>query len=53
VTISYCEKDAAGRVQQEGKIGATGLDLDNWIETLPQPRMMAIEATLFTGWMCD
>ena len=52
-TISYCVKDAAGQVHQEGKIGATRLDLDNWIKTLPQPRMMAMEATIFTGWIYD
>ena len=52
-TISYCVKDAAGQVHQEGKIGATRLDLDIWIKTLPQPRMMAMEATIFTGWIYD
>ena len=52
-TISYCVKDAAGHVHQEGKIGATRLDLDNWIKALPQPRMMAMEATIFTGWIYD
>ena len=52
-TISYCVKDAAGQAHQQGKIGATRLDLDNWIKTLPQPRMMAMEATIFTGWIYD
>ena len=28
-------------------------DLDTWIKTLPQPRMMAMEATIFTGWIYD
>ncbi len=27
-TISYCVKDAAGRVHQEGKIGSTRRELD-------------------------
>jgi transposase len=52
-TISYCVKDAAGRVCQEGKIGSTRYDLDAWIKTLPQPRMIAMEATIFTGWIYD
>jgi transposase len=52
-TISYCVKDAAGRVYQEGKIGSTRRELDAWIKTLPQPRMMAMEATIFTGWIYD
>ena len=52
-TISYCVKDAAGRVFQEGKIGSTRRELDSWIRTMPQPRTMAMEATIFTGWIYD
>jgi len=52
-TISYCVKDAAGCVLQEGKIGSTRRELDAWIRTLPQPRMIAMEATIFTGWIYD
>jgi hypothetical protein len=52
-TISFCVKDAAGRVFQEGKIGATRRDLDGWIRALPQPRTIAMEATMFTGWIYD
>jgi transposase len=52
-TISYCVKDAAGRVHQEGKIGSTRRELDAWIKTLPQPRTIAMEATIFTGWIYD
>jgi transposase len=52
-TISYCVKDAAGHVHSEGKIGSTRRELDAWINTLPQPRMMAMEATIFTGWIYD
>ena len=37
-TISYCVKDAAGCVYQEGKIGSTRWELDEWIRTMPQPR---------------
>ena len=52
-TISYCVKDAAGRVHQEGKIGSTRHELDGWIRTMPQPRTIAMEATIFTGWIYD
>ena len=52
-TISYCVKDAAGHVHREGKIGSTRCELDAWIKTLPQPRMIAMEATIFTGWIYD
>ena len=52
-TISYCVKDASGQVHREGTIGATRNELDCWIRTLPQPRIMAMEATIFTGWIYD
>jgi transposase len=52
-TISYCVKDAAGRAHAEGKIGSTRQQLDAWLRTLPQPRMIAMEATVFTGWIYD
>jgi transposase len=52
-TISYCVKDAAGRVHEEGKLGSTRRELDGWIRTMPQPRMIAMEATIFTGWIYD
>ena len=52
-TISYCVKDAAGKVHQEGKIGSTRRELDAWVKTVPQPRTIAMEATIFTGWIYD
>src|SRR3979490_1855837 len=52
-TISYCVKDASGRIQQEGKIGSTRRELDCWMKTLPQPWMVAMEATIFSGWIYD
>ncbi len=52
-TISYCIKDASGQVLQEGKIGATRGELDSWMKTLPQPWSVAMEATIFTGWIYD
>src|SRR6202042_2916100 len=33
--------------------GSTRYELDAWINTLPQPRMMAMEATIFSGWIYD
>lgn len=52
-TISFCVKDAAGHVHREGKIDSTRRELDAWVRTLPQPRMIAMEATMFTGWIYD
>jgi hypothetical protein len=50
-TISSWVKDAAGHVHQEGKIGSSRRELDARVKTLPRPRMMAMEATIFTGWI--
>ena len=52
-TISYCVKDGSGQVHQEGKVGATRWELDDWMKTLPQPLTVAMEATIFTGWIYD
>jgi len=52
-TTSYCVKDASGRIHDEGKIGATRNDLDSWMKILPQPWTVAMEATIFTGWIYD
>src|SRR3979411_3062725 len=52
-TISYCVKDVSGRIQQEGKIGSTRRELDGWMKTLPQPWTVAMEATIFSGWIYD
>src|SRR5438445_4610272 len=43
-TISYCVKDASGQVHQEGKVGATRWELDDWMKTLPQPWTVAMES---------
>jgi transposase len=52
-TISYCVKDASCRIQQEGKVGSTRCELDCWMKTLPQPWSVAMEATIFSGWIYD
>ena len=52
-TISYCVKDANGRIHDEGKLGATRNDLDSWMKTLSRPWTVAMEATIFTGWIYD
>jgi hypothetical protein len=52
-TISYCVKDASSQVHQKGKVGATRWELDARVKTLPQPPTMAMEATIFTGWIYD
>jgi hypothetical protein len=51
--ISYCVKDVGGKVQQEGKVGSTRRELDCWMKTVPKPWMVAMEATIFSGWIYD
>jgi hypothetical protein len=41
------------QVQQEGKIESTRRELDSWMDPLPQPWTVAMEATIFTGWIYD
>jgi hypothetical protein len=52
-TISYCVKDASGQIQLEGRVGSTRRELDCWKETLPQRWAVAMEATIFSGWIYD
>src|ERR1700719_2170912 len=52
-TISCCVKDVSGQVHREGQIGATRRELDGWMKTLPPPWIMAMDATIFTGWIYD
>jgi transposase len=42
-TIDYCVKDGGGRIYAAGSIGATRLELDIWMKTLPQLWTAAME----------
>src|SRR5271163_2080347 len=52
-TISYCVKDVSGKVLSEGTVPATRIHLNEWMRTLPAPWTVAMEATMFTGWIYD
>jgi hypothetical protein len=52
-TISYCVKDVSGRVLSEGTVAATRAQLNEWMKSLPVPWAVAMEATMFTGWIYD
>lgn len=52
-TISFCLKLADGTIVREGVLKATRPDLDRWMETLPRPWTVAMEATIFTSWVYD
>src|SRR6185369_1148736 len=49
----YCIKDVGGQVQREGTIPTTRTELDSWMKTLPKPWTVAMEASIFTGWVYD
>jgi len=52
-TISYCVKDVSGTVLSEGTVAATRAQLNEWMKSLPAPWTVAMEATMFTGWIYD
>src|SRR5881275_3451136 len=43
----------AVRFTRKARFGATRWELDGWMKTLPQPWTVAMEATIFTGWIYD
>lgn len=51
--IAFCIKTASGDLFGRGTIPATRKALSEWIKKLPQPWTVAMEATLFTGWIYD
>ena len=51
--ISYCVKEASGKLHSEGALPATRHDLDCWMKHLPRPWSAAMEATMFSGWIYD
>lgn len=52
-TISYCMKIQDGTIMDQGTIQATRQGLSEWLKTLPEPRVIAMEATIFTSWIYD
>jgi transposase len=52
-TISYCVKDATGRVHQEGRIGSTRRELDWWQRCGGNAVVFAQLPNLETSWSFD
>jgi transposase len=52
-TISYCIKQADGKIVAEGKLAARREVLLGWATQLTKPWIGAMEATLFSGWIYD
>lgn len=51
-TISYCQKTADGTIVDEGVIRATRSGLSDWVSRHGSCEV-AMEATMFTGWVYD
>jgi len=51
--IAYCIKTASGVIVSRGTVAATRSALLEWVKSLPQPWVAAMEATMFTGWVYD
>ena len=51
--IAYCIKLGDGTIVREGKTDASRKELKQWAASIPGPWIGAMEATIFTGWVCD
>lgn len=51
--IAFCIKSLSGEMVGQGTIPATREALTEWMATLPDLWTVAMEATLFTGWIYD
>jgi len=51
--IAFCEKEADGRIIEEGTLPATRVALHAWAKQRSVSWIGGIEATLFTGWIYD
>jgi transposase len=51
--VAFCVKTKNGDLISHGKIPATRQGLNKWMDKLPNPWTVAMEATLFTGWIYD
>jgi len=51
--IAFCVKQMDGKIISQGTIKANRNALRLWVHSLPKPWVVALEATLFTGWVYD
>ena len=52
-TISFCVKTKDGELVRKGKIPSNRVALKEFVEKTEQPLTIAMEATLFSGWIYD
>ena len=51
--IAFCEKEADGRIVEEGTLPASRAALAGWTRLRQTSWLGGMEATLFTGWIYD
>ncbi len=52
-TLAFCIKNPLGGLLRQGQVATDREALKEWISTLPQPWVGAMEATMFSGWIYD
>jgi transposase len=52
-TMAFCIKNLMGVIVRQGQVATDRKALNEWIVTLPQPWIGAMEATMFSGWVYD
>ena len=52
-TVSCCVKEMDGQIVEERVVPARRRDLVAWAESMEEPWMGGMEATLFSGWIYD
>jgi len=52
-TISFCVKNEDGKLIKRGKMAANKKSIDEFIKAMPSPLVVAMEATMFSGWIHD
>ena len=52
-TIAFCIKLIDGQIVEQGTVSTNKNELTAWAKTLPNSCIIAMEATMFTGWIYD
>jgi transposase len=52
-TIAFCIKLSDGQIVHQGIVSTNKKELAKWAKELPDPCILAMEATMFTGWIFD
>lgn len=52
-SIAFCIKLSDGQIVHQGIVSTKKNELAKWAKALPAPCILAMEATMFTGWIFD